>query len=72
MPEPREVAEFRDEGHRRDERHAAQGLERGDDRGPTPRRRELTELVRQPGDSLLGFGDRVTVFLERDVLRRTR
>jgi hypothetical protein len=34
MTEPREVTEFRDEGDRGDERHAAQGLQRGDDRRP--------------------------------------
>jgi hypothetical protein len=32
----------------------------------------MTELFRQPDDPMLGFGDRVPVCLERDVLRRIR
>src|SRR5437867_2625604 len=72
MTDAREVAEFRDEGDRRDEGHPAQRLPRGDDRRPAPRRRELTPLLREPGDTRLGFVDRVSIFLERDVLRRIR
>ena len=68
MPEAREVAEFCDEGDGSDERHPAQRLQRGDDRRPAPRRRELTELRREPLDPLFGFGDRIAVFLERGVV----
>ena len=71
MPEACEVAEFRDEGDGGDERHPAQRLPRGDDRCPAPRR-ELPQRLCEPVDARFGFVDRVAVFLERDVLRRTR
>ena len=58
--------------HRRDERHAAQGLERRDHGSPPPGGRELAELLRQPLDPSLRFVNRVAIFLQRDVLRGRR
>ena len=69
MREPANIADLRDETHRRDKRDPAQRLQRLDDRGPPPRGRELPELVGEALDTAFGFVDRVAVLLQRDVLQ---
>ena len=54
MSETREISEFCNQRNGGEERHAAQGLERGDDGGPALRRRELSELLGESVDPLFG------------------
>jgi len=68
MGEPSNVADLRDEAHRRHKRDPAQGLQGLYHRRPTPCGRELPELVGEPLDAAFGFVDRVAVLLQRDVL----
>jgi hypothetical protein len=72
VPEAPQVAEFGDQRHRGDERHAAQRLERRHDRCPTPDGRQRSQLLGQALESPLGLVDRVAIFLQRDVLRGAR
>ena len=64
--EPSNIADLRDEAHRRDKRDPAQRLQRLHDRCPPPRRGELPELVREGLDVAFGLVDRVAVLLQRD------
>ena len=61
--ESREVAELGDQRDRGDERHAAQGLESRDDGRPPPRRRQLTQLLREPLEPSLRFVDGVAILV---------
>ncbi len=70
--EAREVAELGDDGDGDVPLHAAQRLQRLDDRAEPPRRRELDEFVLEARDTLDLLVDGAQRFLEDDLLRRGR
>ena len=70
--EAREVAELGDDGDRDQPLHAAQRLQRLDDRIEPPRGRALDEFGLEPLEPIDLFIDGADGFLKHDLLRRRR
>ena len=67
-----DVADFRDEDGRGDERDAAQRPQGRDDRGLSPGGHQRPQLIGESSHPLFGLVDRRQIFLQRDLRARGR